>query len=190
MPDTQYDAHSSAQDNEPTFTFQGRDPYTASLVNLWATLMAGDLSMLESAFHRIRNRLNSEINLGNNFGNVQMERGKHTEAYHFAMTVREGEEITHTKNDYDAHKTAESGEHTFTLQSKDPYFCDFIELWAGLITGNKNENEMRFNQLDKTFREQSISAHQFGITQRKKGKITMAFQLSDRIRKENLLAVS
>ena len=100
-----YDAHQSAAENENTFTFQGRDPYTSSMINLWGTLMSGDLSMLESAYDKIRNTLNSEINLGNNFGNVQMERGKHTKAYHYAMLVREGELAKADTNGYDAHST-------------------------------------------------------------------------------------
>jgi len=184
-----YDAHASADQNENTFTLQGRDPYTPGLINLWAILMSGDLPMLESAYDKIRSALNSEINLGNTFGNVQMTRGKHTQAYHFAMMIREGQDSPKISNEYDAHSTAEKGEQTFTLQSNDPYFADLIELWAALMTGNKNETEMRFREISKTFQQQSQTSHAFGKKQRKRGKIVMAFQLSKEIQNSLLSTV-
>jgi len=177
VTDQQYDAHKSASEKELTFTLQGEDPYSAPIISLWASLMTGDFTILEGEYDNIKHQLTTQINQGNSFGDVQMERGKHNQAYKLAMQIRGHDERRHQTETYDAHESAKSGETTFTLQSGDPYCADLAELWAALITGNANETEMRFSQITKTFMTQSRSGNVFGRKQVKAGKVTMAYNL-------------
>ena len=177
MAHAQYDAHSSASKTELTFTLQGEDPYSPAIISLWASLMSGDINLLDSEYELIRQTLKRQINQGNSFGDVQMERGKHTKAYRLAMQIRSHDEQPIENKDYDAHKSAKEGETTFTLQSGDPYCADLAELWAALITGNENETDMRFQQITKTFMQVTRAGNEFGRRQMKKGKVIMAYSL-------------
>lgn len=180
---THYDAHKSASADEMTFTLQGGDPYCAPIIELWAVLMDGSLPHIEQCFDRLRTALNEQNLLGNSFGIVQMEKGKHTKAYKYAMDIRGGTPVQSGEaKTYDAHSSAKKGELTFTLQSGDPYCADIAELWAALITGNENETELRFQQITKTYIGELQGGNPFGQKQLQKGKITMAYELIKEIK--------
>ncbi len=83
-----YDAHDSAKSGELTFTLQGEDPYCADLVELWASLMSGNVNEVTLRFTQIRQSLLKEIGQGNPFGKIQLTKGKVTKAYEHAVELR------------------------------------------------------------------------------------------------------
>jgi len=179
-----YDAHSSAKHGEPTFTLQAGDPYCADLTELWAALMGGDVPAIENTFGQVKQTFNHEISLGNSFGTAQNDKGKVSKAYNFARDLRAySAGDSSVELDYDAHDTAKDGELTFTLQGGDPYCCDIVELWAGLMTGNINEVDIRFRQIRETLLAQIGQGNPFGKTQLSKGKVTKAYEHAAALKK-------
>lgn len=177
MSDNIYDAHKTASAGELTFTLQAGDPYGASLIRLWAALMSGSLTQVSECLDELRAIQNRQALTDNSYGEAQMARGKHTKAYEYARVIRSGGTVSETAK-YDAHATADDHEKTFTLQAGDPYCADFAEIWAGLITGNANELELRCAHLMNNFVDQAKGKHTFGRSQLEKGKITMAYGLA------------
>jgi len=83
-----YDAHDTAKTGELTFTLQGGDPYCADLVELWASLMTGNVNEVTLRFNQIRQSLLKQIGNNNPFGKIQMSKGKVTKAYEHAAELR------------------------------------------------------------------------------------------------------
>jgi len=181
-----YDAHNSAKSGEPTFTFQAGDPYCADITELWAALMSASVNDVETSLDALTKTLNDEVSLGNSFGTTQMEKGKVTKAYQYAIDLRDyvaGDTNIEADDNYDAHGTAKTGELTFTLQGGDPYCADLVELWASLMSGNVNEVTLRFNQIRQSLLKQIGSNNAFGKVQLTKGKVTKAYELASELRK-------
>ncbi|MEP1231058.1 MAG: hypothetical protein ABJG88_10320 [Litorimonas sp.] len=178
-----YDAHNSAKSGEPTFTFQAGDPYCADITELWAALMSASVADVETSLDGLTKTLNDEISLGNSFGVAQMEKGKVTKSYQYAIDLRDYEAGDSLGAVYDAHETAKTGELTFTLQGGDPYCADLVELWASLMSGNVNEATLRFNQIRQALLKQIGNGNPFGKSQMTKGKVTKAYEHAAELRK-------
>jgi hypothetical protein len=145
--------------------------------------MSASVADVETSLDDLTKTLNNEISLGNSFGVAQMEKGKVTKAYQYAIDLRDyvaGDKIEAV---YDAHGTAKTGELTFTLQGEDPYCADLVELWASLMSGNVNEATLRFNQIRQSLLKQIGAGNPFGKVQMTKGKVTKAYEHAAELRK-------
>jgi len=176
-----YDAHSTAKPGELTFTLQSGDPYTPHIINIWAALMTAKHELVIGEFAALQNAFADQALLGNPFGLVQMDKGKHTSANKLAA-IAVSRDMVAAANSYDAHETAQPNELCFTLQSGDPYFAPLVDIWAALITGNEAEFALKQQTLLRTMYEQGTKGNLFGKSQFQKGKVHRARALATEIK--------